>query len=125
MPKYAELNELQARYPGTLPTQPDPDTLLGDASFWLSAWVPGLDAAINGGDAELEEAAKLLVVSMVKRALSAPGAENVAQETVGVFSVRYRNPEGNLYVYGSELDTILLLMTKDRQAAVSYRSPGL
>jgi hypothetical protein len=125
VPTYAELSDLQSRYPGTLPTQPDPETLIGDASFWLSVWVPGLDAAITGGDVELEEAARLLVVSMVKRALAAPGAENVQQETVGVFSVRYRNPEGNLYVYGRELDTILLLMTKDRAAAVSYRSPGL
>lgn len=99
--------------------------LLGDASFWLSAWVPGLDAAITGGDPELTEAGKLLVVAMVRRALDAPGAENVQQETVGVFSVRYRNPEGNLYVYGRELDTILALMTEDRAAAVSYRSLGL
>jgi hypothetical protein len=99
--------------------------LIGDASFWLSAWVPGLDAAVTGGDAELTEAAKLLVVAMVKRALDAPGAEHVQQETVGVFSVRYRSPEGNLYVYGRELDTILALMTSDRAAAVSYRSLGL
>jgi DsbC/DsbD-like thiol-disulfide interchange protein len=125
VPTYAEFDDLEERYPGALPTQPDPEILLGDASFWLSAWVPGLDVAITGGDAELAEAAKLLVVAMVKRALAAPGAENVQQETVGVFTVRYRNPEGNLYVYGRELDTILLLMTQDRAAAVSYRSPGL
>src|SRR5215207_5629118 len=97
--------------------------LLGDASFWLSAWVPGLDAAITGGDPELVMAGKLLVVAMVKRALEAPGAENALQETAGVFTVRYRNPEGNLYVYGRELETILALMTADRAAAVSYRSP--
>lgn len=99
--------------------------LLGDASFWLSAWVPGLDDAITGGDPDLTMAGKLLVVAMVKRALEAPGAENMQQETAGVFTVRYRNPEGNLYVYGRELETILALMTADRAAAVSYRSPGL
>jgi hypothetical protein len=125
VPTYADVDDLQERFAGTLPAEPDPQTLLDDASFWLSVWVPGLDGVITGGDAELAEAAKLLVVAMVKRSLTAPGAEHVQQETVGVFSVRYRNPEGNLYVYGRELDTILSLMTEDRAAAVSYRSPGL
>lgn len=100
--------------------------LLGDASFWLSVWVPGLDAAITTGDAELAEAAKLIVVAMVKRALDAPNADPaVEQETVGVFSVRYRAPEGNLFLYSRELDTLMSLMTAERTAAVSYRSLGL
>jgi hypothetical protein len=127
MPTYAERFDLEQRMLRDLSRVEDSRaiTLLRDASFWLSAWVPGLDDAITSGNAELAEAAKLLVVAMVRRAFDAPGAENVQQETVGVFSVRYRNPEGNLYVYGRELDTILALMTSDRAAAVSYRSLGL
>lgn len=125
MPTYASLTDLSERMTVPAADAQRAVVLLGDASFWLSAWVPGIDQVITGGDTELTEAAKLLVVAMVKRALEAPGAENVQQETVGVFSVRYRNPEGNLYVYGRELDTIMALMTADRAAAVSYRSLGL
>lgn len=122
---YADLTDLSERMTVPAADAQRAAVLLGDASFWLSAWVPGLDDAITGGDPELTTAGKLLVVAMVKRALEAPGAENMQQETAGVFTVRYRNPEGNLYVYGRELETILALMTADRAAAVSYRSQGL
>lgn len=127
MPSYAYTVDLTARMGRELTSAESSrvETLLDDASFWLSAWVPGLDEAITGGDPVLTEAGMLLVVAMVKRALAAPGAENLQQETAGVFTVRYRNPEGNLFVYGRELDTILALMTADRSAAVSYRSQGL
>jgi hypothetical protein len=127
MPTYAELFDLKDRFPRDLSPaeQARAQTLLGDASFWLSAWVPGLDAAITGGNAELVEAAKLLVVAMVRRALLDPGTESRQSESAGIYTVRYRNPEGNLFVYGRELDSILTLLTSDRAQAVSMRSPGL
>lgn len=127
MPLYAELADLTARFPRALTAdeQTRAGTLLGDASFWLSVWAPGLNEAVSGGDADATEAAKLLVVAMVRRALLDPGTENRVSETAGLYTVRYRNPEGNLFVYGRELDSILTLLTGDRAQAVSMRSPGL
>ena len=127
MPSYADISDLVSRFPRALsPAENErAEVLLGDASFWLSAWAPGLDLAITGGDADLTEAAKLLVVAMVRRAMLDPGTEARQSETMGLFTVRYRNPEGNLFVYGRELDSILALLTSDRAAAVSMRSPGL
>ena len=127
MPTYATIDDLIDRFPRNLtgPESGRAETLLGDASFWLSAWAPGLDVAISGGNPDLVEAAKLLVVAMVRRALLDPGTESRQSETAGIYTVRYRNPEGNLFVYGRELDSILTLLTGDRAQAVSIRSPGL
>ena len=127
MPTYAEMFDLKDRFGRDL-TQAEETrarTLIGDASFWLSVWAPGLDEAITSGDADATEAAKLLVVAMVRRALLDPGTESRVSETAGLYTVRYRNPEGNLFVYGRELDSILTLLTGDRAQAVSMRSPGL
>lgn len=126
MPSYAQPNDLTSRLNGvTIPAGVDAQQALDDASFWLSAWVDGLDQAITNGDAELAEAAKLLVVAMVKRSLSDSGSETRAQENYGMFAVRYRNPEGNLFLYGRELDSILALLQPNRATAVSMRSKGL
>lgn len=127
MPSYAEVADLSARYAGAIPAGLDAQTLLDDASFWLSAWVDGLDDAITSSEpgSEIAEAAKLLVVAMVKRSLQDGGSESRQQENYGVFSVRYRNPEGNLFLYGRELDSILALLQPNRATAVSMRSPGL
>jgi hypothetical protein len=126
MPSYAQVDpDLTTRYGGAIPAGVDAQTLLDDASFWLSAWVDGLDDAITGGDAELIEAAKLLVVAMVKRSLLDGGSESRQQENFGVFSVRYRTPEGNLFLYGREFDSLLDLLRSNRATAVSMRSPGL
>jgi hypothetical protein len=127
LPTYAELADLTARFPRALTTEEETraGTLLRDASFWLSVWAPGLDAAVTAGDSDATEAALLLVVAMVRRALLDPGTENRVSESAGLYTVRYRNPEGNLFVYGRELDSILSLLTRDRAQAVSMRSPGL
>lgn len=126
MPTYALVSDLTSRLNGvTVPAGMDAQQALDDASFWLSAWVDGLDDAITNGDAELIEAAKLLVVAMVKRSLSDSGSETRQQENYGMFAVRYRNPEGNLFLYGRELDSILALLQPNRAAAVSMRSKGL
>ncbi|MFV8317120.1 Gp19/Gp15/Gp42 family protein [Mycobacterium sp. 23] len=129
MDPYAELADLTARFPRDL-TSAEADrapTLLGDASFWLGVWVPGLAEAV-ASDEQVAEAAKLLVVAMVKRALLAqipdnPGVQSITQGA-GPYnqSVTYRNPEGNLYLYAGELDSITRLL---RPSAVSLRSPGL
>lgn len=126
MTVYATLEDLQARYTGQI----DPDaaaTLLGDASFWLGVWVPGLEAAA-ATSSDVAMAAKLLVVAMVKRALTAqavelPGVQSITRGA-GPYnqSITYRNPEGNLYLYAGELDSIMGLL---RPSAVSLRSPGL
>lgn len=126
MPSYAVVDDLTSRLNGvTVPAGMDAQQALDDASFWLSAWVDGLDDAITNGDAELIEAAKLLVVAMVKRSLSDSGSETRQQENYGMFAVRYRNPEGNLFLYGRELDSILALLQPNRATAVSMRSKGL
>lgn len=104
--------------------------LIEDASFWLDVWVPGLADIIAGGDMTVGEAAKLLVVAMVRRALLTPdvgdGVESRTQ-SAGVYSesIRYRNPDGNLYLYGRELDDLMSLLRSNRADAVSMRSPGL
>ncbi|OBK92379.1 hypothetical protein A5646_03500 [Mycobacterium sp. 1245499.0] len=129
MTAYATLADLEARYTGQIdPTTAE--TLLDDASFWLGVWVPGLDAAVTTSS-DVATAAKLLVVAMVKRALAAqavdvPGVQSITNSG-GPFnqSITYRNPEGNLYLYANELESITSLLRSTRAAAVSMRSPGL
>jgi hypothetical protein len=128
---YATLDDLEERFPRELTDAESEraETLLGDASFWLGVWVPDLTATT---DETALEAAKLVVVQMVKRALEAAaetrpdGAESVAQ-TAGIYSqnIRFRNPDGNLFLYGRELEDLEALLRGNRAAAVSYRSPGL
>lgn len=129
MTVFATVDDLTARYTGTV----DPDTaetLLEDASFWLGVWVPGLDTAVTTSS-DVATAAMLLVVAMVKRALTAqaadvPGVQSITN-SAGPYnqSVTYRNPEGNLYLYANELESITSLLRSSRAAAVSMRSPGL
>jgi hypothetical protein len=123
------LADLQERFPRDLTDAEETRApiLLGDASFWLGVWVPGLAVAVETDD-QVAEAAKLLVVAMVKRALLSQIPENPGVQSItngaGPYnqSVTYRNPEGNLYLYGSELDSVMILL---RPTAVSVRSPGL
>lgn len=128
---YAELSDLTARFPRALTEaeQTRAETLLVDASFWLGVWVPGL---AESEDETVLEAAKLIVVEMVKRALVSAaearpdGAESVSQ-TAGIYStnIRFRNPDGNLFLYGRELEDLEGLLRGNRSSAVSMRSPGL
>jgi hypothetical protein len=125
---YATLDDLIARFPRDLTSEEEvaAETLLQDASFWLAVWVPGLDAAVSGGDEVLTEAAKLLVVAMVRRNLTTPQQDDGIQSlTTGKFQVAYRTPDSSLYLYGRELEDITSLLRSSRAAAVSYRSPGL
>lgn len=122
---YAELGDLEDRFPRALTDQElsQAETLLNDASFWLGVWVPGLGDVV--ADEPFATAAKLLVVAMVRRALLTPGTEGAESESAGVYSVKYRNPEGNLFLYSRELDNIASLLRGNRADAVSMRSPGL
>ena len=132
MTTYAEPADLEVRFPREL-TDAEADrlsTLLEDASFWLGVWVPGLDDAITNGDEQLAQAAKLLVVSMVRRSLMTPSLDDGVSSTtqiVGPFQnvIAYRNPDGNLYLYSRELDAIKSLMRPNRSDAVSMTAPGL
>lgn len=128
---YAELADLQDRFPRTLTAeeQDRADILLEDASFWLGVWVPGLeDAAAD--DQRVATAAKLLTVAMVRRTLTAPtlddGVQSITQQA-GPYqnTVAYRNPDGNLYLYARELDTLNGLIRGSQADAVSMTNPGL
>ena len=108
--------------------------MMNDASFLLATKVPGLDAAIEGGNAAIEHAAMLTVVTMVKRSLLAqeanqttnPGVDQVS-EAWGPYSqsVKYRSDDGNLWLRNSEWDWLVGLVGGDTSAAVSIRSRGL
>ena len=107
--------------------------MLEDASFLLATRVPGLQAAIDGGDLVIANAAMLATVNMVGRALlnrsaqqsGQPGVDQVSQQ-FGPYSstVKYRSDSGDLYLYASEWDYLLRLVGGDMSAAVSMRSPG-
>lgn len=126
MTVYATIDDLTDRFPRDLTDAETVPTLLSDASLWLSVWVPGLDVAVTGGDPVLTEAAKLLVVAMVRRNLLQPQVEdNVTSVVTGPFQVVYRAPDGNLYLYDRELNDITGLLRSSRADAVSMRSPGL
>jgi hypothetical protein len=128
---YADLDDLAARFPRVLTSDEETsaETLLMDASFWLGVWVPGLTTT---GSADALAAAKLIVVEMVKRALVAQssavpsGAESISQ-TAGIYSenIRFRNPDGNLFLYARELEDLEGLIRGNRAQAVAMRSPGL
>jgi hypothetical protein len=129
---YAEPDDLVTRFPRELTDDEETraETLLEDASFWLGVWVPGLDGAITGGNEQVAQAAKLLVVAMVRRNLLIPAMDDgVSSSTqiVGPFQnvVAYRNPDGNLYLYSKELDAIRGLMRSNQSDAISVTAPGL
>lgn len=129
MTVYATTADLEARWRAlTTEETTKAETLLVDASFWLDQWAPGLSTTTSE---DALTAAKLLVVAMVRRAMIAqaadlPGVQSTT-EGWGPYnqSVTYRNPEGNLYLYGTELETLMGLLRGNTAAAVSMRSPGL
>jgi Phage protein Gp19/Gp15/Gp42 len=136
---YAELADLEkpGRFPRALTAAEtaQAETMLEDASFLLSVQAgPGLDHAIEGGDEVITQAAMLLTVAMVRRALLAqaaqqtvhPGVDQISQ-TFGPYSssVKYRSDDGSLWLYPSELNYLLGLLSGSSAAAVSFRSPGL
>ena len=88
-------------------------TLLGDSAVWLRTWFPGLDDRIASGT--LDPQVPLIVsAAMVKRAMLGIGnagqESSSSSETMGPFmaqnQVKFRNPDGDLYVTGSEADAL-------------------
>ena len=108
--------------------------MLDDASFLLATNVPGLDAAIEGGNAVVEHAAMLTTTTMVRRSLLAQEAQQTANPMVdqvseawGPYSqsVKYRSDSGNVWLSGKEWDYLSGLVSGNVSAAVSIRSRGL
>jgi hypothetical protein len=146
---YATIDDLTARFPRALTAAETAavPVMLEDASFLLSVKAAPFDlqAAVQGGALPIElpgsisvesiaYAAMLLTVAMVKRALLAQAAQqtgtpNVDQLTQAfgpyTSSVKYRSDNGNLFLYDSELESLLGLLRGDVAEAVSIRSPGL
>lgn len=127
---YATLSDLQARFPREMTDTEDARAtiLLEDASFWLGVWVPGLSDVV-GSNTEASTAAKLLVVSMVKRELLDPAAASetaeIESEAIGPFTRTFRGFEGQRYAYDQELAEMANLIRVNRSSAVSMRSRGL
>ena len=104
------------------------DILLGDAAVWLRSWFPTLDARIQAGEVDAQVAV-IVSCAMVKRAML--GLHNAGQEssnlseTMGPFmaqsQVKFRNPDGDLYVTGQEAD----LLDGRPSGAVSMECAGL
>lgn len=120
------------RFPGELTDEQAErgPILLQDAAFWLSVWVPGLADAVSGGNGQAQTAAKLLAVNMVRRAITSPDVDDGVQSATRQagpyqYSVVYRNPDGNLFLYASELDAIRSLLRSNPATAVSMMVPGL
>lgn len=133
MAEYADITlDFIPRFPRALEDDEFDRTvvLLQDASFWLDMWVPGLAEAVAGGNEMATTAAKLLVVAMVRRTLLQPDAVEGAQSQTDAygpfsFTVAYRNPDGNLFLYDRELTDLTNLLLANRSQAVSMRSRGL
>lgn len=127
---YADLDEdFIPRFPRELTADEKEraQLLMEDASFWLGVWVPGLQTAIAGGNEQVAEAAKLLVVTMARRALVAPTVDDGVEsrlQTAGPFqhTITYRAPDGNLYLQSRELEALTGMI---RPSAVSMTSLGL
>lgn len=128
---YAELGDLQALFPRELTPAEEAraEALLEKASFWLGVWVPEL---VGSTDEAVLEAAKYIVIDMVTRSLMATaegrpdGAESVSRNSLSFSeTIRFRNPDGNLFLYARELDDLEGLIRGCRSTAVSYPSPGL
>jgi hypothetical protein len=140
---YATVTDLTApgRFPRAL-TEAElasAPTMLADASFLLSVKVPGLAAAVTaeaetGEDGPITQAAMLMTVAMVRRALLAQASQQNTNPAVdslseawGPFnrSIKYRSDDGNLYLYDREVEYLEDLLRGSNAEAVSMRSRGL
>lgn len=129
MTAFAGAADLQARWrPLTDAETERANVLLEDASVWLLAWFPDLQARIDAGT--LDAAIPVMVAcSMVKRAmLDSDGmSADQTQRTAGPFSESFQrsfsNPDGNLYLTAREEQ--LLRGSTSQPQAVSMMSPGL
>lgn len=102
---YATVADLAARWrPLSTEEQTRASALLDDASVWLDTLRPAVAAqAVPGGP--LEAAARILVVTAVRRAMLAPDGVRQTSTGTGPYSdsVTYANPAGNVYFTDAEL----------------------
>ena len=132
---FATVDDLAVRFPRALTSAEEEaaEVMLDDASFLLSIEVPGLSAAVDGGNEDVTEAALLFTVAAVKRTMLAqaaqaavnPALDQVAQ-TFGPYSssIKYKNNGGNLYWYPNEIEALIALLGGESRQAISIRSPG-
>lgn len=129
---FATSDDLAERWRALSPAEEARATvLLGDAAWWLKVWFKPYAAdlvALAAADPLLEEGLKILSCNMVRRAMNSPGdGASASQQVMGPFTaqISFRNPDGSLFVYGSERDAILSLLGINVSGAVSMESPGL
>lgn len=127
MTSFAESGDLASRW-RTLSTEEAAraEVLLGDASVWLRAWFPDLDARLTSG--ALDATIPVMVVcSMVKRAmldsdgLSAEQSQQTAGPFMDLVQRSFSNPDGNLYLTSREEQ----LIRGFPACAISMTAPGL
>ncbi|WP_228002143.1 Gp19/Gp15/Gp42 family protein [Nocardia australiensis] len=106
--------------------------LLGDAAFWLKAWFKPYAADLEALAADnelLADGLKIVSCAMVRRSMTNGGYDGASQvqQTMGPFTaqVSYSNPNGNLYIYDTDRDTLFGLLGINVSGAVSMTSPGL
>lgn len=112
---FATATDLAARWrplstTGPAPTEQDrATTLLGDASVWIRAWLPGIDQRIASGDLDAN-LVTLVACAMVKRSMIGSDHEGQrgSMDVMGPFTSQatFTNPEGNLYLTSVEVDQL-------------------
>ena len=126
MAAFATQDDLAARWRPLVGTEGDrADILLEDASVWLRAWFPDLDARLLDG--RIDALIPVMVTcAMVKRAMLSTNFDGMqsVSNSAGSFSQErvFSNPQGNLYITAAERDLILGVTAR---TAVSRMSPGL
>lgn len=126
---FAIIDDLKDRWP-SLPVESEAQAtqLIADASIWLRAWFPGVEAAATS-NADLAAALTMVTCSIVKRAMINGDREGLTSygETIDAYQeqVVFRNPDGNLYVTKAERELISGLLGLNTSGAVSQTARGL
>lgn len=100
------------------------ELLLGDASYWVRQWIPGIDDRITGGSID-PLGPEIVVCNMVRRAKQVP-LEGVSRLMEGAgpytYDRQFVNPEGNMWITKKEVE---LLTGVVGRTATSRESRGL
>ncbi|MBG6083242.1 Gp19/Gp15/Gp42 family protein [Zhihengliuella flava] len=130
MAAYATYQDLQKRW-SSMPADLDQDTVtlfLEDASTLLRAWYPDVDARIAAGTLD-DEAVKIIVCGMVRRALERPDDRDpgVTQrtDTTGPFSQTFQYRDADAVLYLTKNDRrILGGSARNRKAFTTHPAPA-
>lgn len=130
MAAYATTTDLGNRWsamPTDAASQTTAATLLGDASFWVRQWFPTQTAAMDAGTLD-STGAKILVCSMVKRAMRNEENDGVRQDTQTMGPMTemrlFSNPDGNLYILDNEA-TLIQGGARMRSKAMTGSGPSV